>query len=217
MPRIQVAVARNNAVAKLLLLAMASILAIPADAAVSLEPGIRLYKSGKYDRALAKFQRACRANVRDVNAHYYLALCYLKLNQPSKMKAELDWLQMNSKDAKLITEIKTQLDTITPRFLASNVEAPGLPKIIEFSAPGCAPCDVVGPIIERVKKTYGGKALFESLDITDEKNSEIVQKYNVTAVPAVMLVDKNGKIVMRHAGMVDEKDFENQVSRLIGR
>lgn len=218
MPRIQVAVACNSILAKLLPAAMMAALALPAVMAASLEPGIRLYNSGKYDRALTKLQRASKVNIKDVNAHYYMALCYFKLNEPANMKAELDWLQMNAKDAILIAEIKTKLAAITPtsQFLASSLEvATGRPKIIEFNAPGCPPCDIVGPIIERLKRTYGDKAQFETLDITDEKNSEIVRKYNVTAVPAVLFVDKKGKIVFKHAGMVDEEDLAKQVSRLV--
>jgi len=48
---------------------------------------------------------------------------------------------------------------------------------------------------------------FYDLDIDDEENAELVEKYQIRNVPTVLVVDENNEIVRRIVGAVPENQF----------
>jgi len=90
---------------------------------------------------------------------------------------------------------------------SGNGEAPiqiatklGRPKVIDFSAAWCGPCKRLAPLFAAAKKELGKNVDFVSIDIDEEANAELVAKYQVEAVPTVIYLDKNGKLLDRQEG-----------------
>jgi thioredoxin len=73
------------------------------------------------------------------------------------------------------------------------------PCIIDFYADWCRPCKMVAPIMDELSKEYQGKVRIYKVN-TDEQR-ELAGLFNISSIPAVMFVPKNGKPQMSVGAM----------------
>jgi thioredoxin 1 len=73
------------------------------------------------------------------------------------------------------------------------------PVIIDFYADWCRPCKMVAPIMDELSKEYKGKVRIYKVN-TDEQR-ELAGLFNITSIPAVLFVPKNGKPQMSVGAM----------------
>jgi len=73
-------------------------------------------------------------------------------------------------------------------------------KALKFYATWCEPCKALSKIIEGAQD----KITMPIEDIDIEQNMELAQKYGIRGVPALVIVDDEGKEVKRQNGMVME-------------
>jgi len=80
------------------------------------------------------------------------------------------------------------------------------PVLVDFYADWCGPCKAMNPVIKEVAQSVQGKARVIKVDI--DKSREASETYQVQAVPTFMIF-KDGKMVWRHAGMIDKQSLLN--------
>lgn len=87
-----------------------------------------------------------------------------------------------------------------------------LPVIVDFWAPWCGPCKMLGPILDKMAKEFEGKLIVAKVN-TDE-HQEWAGKYGVQGIPT-MLMMKDGKIVHRQVGVLPEPMLRDTIKNFI--
>ena len=82
------------------------------------------------------------------------------------------------------------------------------PVLVDFWAPWCAPCRMVGPVVEELAEEYHGRVKVCKVNVDDE--SKIAAQYGVMSIPTVM-VFKNGKVIDKAVGARDKNDFRQMI------
>lgn len=86
------------------------------------------------------------------------------------------------------------------------------PVLVDFWAPWCGPCKMVGPELDAVAETYVGKAMVAKINVDDHQ--QLAGKYNVMGVPTLLII-KNGHEVERIVGYRPRKDISAALDAIL--
>ena len=75
------------------------------------------------------------------------------------------------------------------------------PVLIDFWAPWCGPCKVIGPLLEKLETSYGGR--FKLVKIDSDQEQELSQAFGIRSIPTCVLMFQ-GKPVDGFMGALPE-------------
>lgn len=87
-----------------------------------------------------------------------------------------------------------------------------MPVLVDFWAPWCGPCKIVGPTIEELAKDYAGKVKVGKLNVDD--NPETAGTYSVMSIPTVMLF-KKGQPVKSMIGAQGKESYQKAIEEVL--
>jgi thioredoxin 1 len=88
---------------------------------------------------------------------------------------------------------------------SNNSNAKKLPRLVDLGASKCVPCKMMAPILESLKKEYGGRMDVEFIDVW--KTPEAGKKYGIRVIPTQIFFGADGKESFRHEGFFGKEDI----------
>ena len=90
---------------------------------------------------------------------------------------------------------------VTAESFGSEVLQSDVPVLVDFWAPWCGPCKMLGPVIDQLADEYTGKAKVAKVNIeSDDATKQLAVTHGVSSIPALM-VFKGGDKVAEVVGM----------------
>ena len=83
---------------------------------------------------------------------------------------------------------------------------------VDFFATWFGPCKMMHPVLEGLKKQLGERVKIVKIDIDSPVNRQLVNSYQVQAVPTLMLF-KAGKMVWRQSGAMQATQIRQVIEK----
>lgn len=93
---------------------------------------------------------------------------------------------------------------VTKSNFENEVMQSTLPVLLDFWAPWCGPCRMVGPIIEELSGDLEGKAKVGKINVDEEP--ELAQAFGVSSIPTLVVM-QDGKVVNSAVGLRRKNDL----------
>jgi len=105
------------------------------------------------------------------------------------------------------------IDTTQDRFTRDVIEeSHEVPVLVDFWAPWCGPCRVLGPMLERLERDYDGR--FRLVKVDSDQNPDLSAQFGVRSIPYVVaFVD--GKPVNAFVGALPEAQLRAFLDKVI--
>ena len=102
-----------------------------------------------------------------------------------------------------MADIREDTDT---NFQAEVIEADG-PVLVDFWAPWCGPCRVVGPVLEEIASEREGLKIVK---LNVDENQQTAAAFEVLSIPTMILF-KNGQVAKKVIGAYPKKRLESEL------
>ena len=87
-----------------------------------------------------------------------------------------------------------------------------VPVLVDFWAPWCGPCKMLGPVLEKVAGEAGGR--WKLVKVNTEENHQIASEYNISSIPNVKLFH-DGKEIDEFLGFKSEAELKRWIDYVL--
>jgi len=101
---------------------------------------------------------------------------------------------------------------LTDKNFKEEVEDAKAFVLVDFWAPWCGPCQMMGPIIEELSEEFKGRVKVGKFNV--DENPNIAGKYEILSIPALKIF-KDGKVIKEIIGLQPKKVLLEKINDLI--
>lgn len=102
---------------------------------------------------------------------------------------------------------------VTDQNFQTEVIKSTIPVLVDFWAPWCGPCKIIGPVVEELAKEYEGKVKVVKVNVDD--NPDSAGQFNVMSIPTLMIF-KGGEPVKTIIGAQPKESIKKAMDEAIG-
>jgi thioredoxin 1 len=87
-----------------------------------------------------------------------------------------------------------------------------IPVLVDFWAPWCGPCKMLGPILEEVAAANDSRLKIVKVNV--DENPDLAQKFEVMGIPSMFLF-KNGDVIDSFTGAMSKQALTEKIDKYI--
>jgi thiol-disulfide isomerase/thioredoxin len=118
------------------------------------------------------------------------------LGETAKLRINDEWV-----------EVQNRLAMDNP---VDKARRSGKPTMVEFGATGCVPCDMMQPILDKLRQNYPNKLNVVFVHVREEQ--VLAARYGIRSIPVQVFYDASGKEVFRHMGFFAQTEVDKQLA-----
>ena len=103
---------------------------------------------------------------------------------------------------------------VTKETFQNEVLSNKSPVLVDFWAPWCGPCRIVGPVLEKLSSEYSAKLKFTKLNV--DGSQEIAAQFDVRGIPC-MVVFSSGRELDRIIGAYPEETLRKKIDLILAK
>jgi len=88
----------------------------------------------------------------------------------------------------------------------------GKVTMVEFGATGCVPCDMMQPILDKLRKDFPEKLNVVFVHVREEQI--LASRYGIRSIPVQVFYDAKGKEAFRHVGFFAQTEVNKQLAKM---
>ncbi len=85
-----------------------------------------------------------------------------------------------------------------------------IPVLVDFWAPWCVPCQMMGPILDDLVKEIGDKVKMAKLDVENPSHQALAMKYQISSIPSLKIF-KDGEVVKELLGLRSKDQLKQEL------
>ena len=101
---------------------------------------------------------------------------------------------------------------ITDETFEEEVLKSDTPVLVDFWAEWCAPCRIVGPVVDELAEEYKGKIKIGKVDV--DANSQTPSRFGIMSIPTLMFF-KDGNPVKTLVGAQSKETLKREIEQII--
>jgi len=100
--------------------------------------------------------------------------------------------------------------------LATKAPVANKPQIIKFTSAMCLDCKKLGTVMKEVYPKYSDKINLIEIQVQndDEYTKKQIEKYDVTLVPTMIIINSKGKKLAKYEGFVEKDKLDKIMKEL---